>query len=249
MTRLNQAVEAARADPASVVLEGFHAVKHALRFDAELTHIYAADVDATTRLAAELAPDLVDAFATRTEPAGRDEITRAAPHAHTQVIGIARRPHLDMNTVIDAPTAAPIVLLEDPRTLGNVGAVVRVAAAADIAGVVTTGAADPWDAAALRGSAGLHFALPVGRTRTPVRTGRPLIGLVPDGDPFTPAALPESAILAFGTERTGLTADLRERCDQSLALPMRPGVSSLNLATSVSAVLFAWRLATGWGRG
>ena len=41
---------------------------------------------------------------------------------------------------------APVVLLEDPRDLGNMGACVRVAAAADAAGVLSTGSHDPWHA-------------------------------------------------------------------------------------------------------
>ena len=54
--------------------------------------------------------------------------------------------------------AAPVVLLEDPRDLGNMGACVRVAAAADAAGVLSTGSHDPWHPDALRGAAGLHYA-------------------------------------------------------------------------------------------
>jgi TrmH family RNA methyltransferase len=46
-------------------------------------------------------------------------------------------------------------------------------------------------------------------------------------------------VLAFGTERDGLSDALLARSDARLALPMRPGVSSLNLATAVSGVLFS----------
>jgi TrmH family RNA methyltransferase len=116
---------------------------------------------------------------------------------------------------------------------------VRVAAAAGAAGVLTTGRQDPWHPDALRGSAGLHFALPVARTRVLPPTDRPLVALDPEGDPIAP--LPPRAILAFGTERDGLTDELLGRADARLALPMRPGVSSLNLATAVAAVLFRGR--------
>ncbi|MGA8364756.1 MAG: TrmH family RNA methyltransferase, partial [Solirubrobacteraceae bacterium] len=71
---------------------------------------------------------------------------------------------------------------------------------------------------------------------------RPLLALDPDGDPLDPAVLPPRAILAFGTERHGLSPELLARADARIAIPMRAGVSSLNLATSVAAVLFAWRL-------
>ena len=46
------------------------------------------------------------------------------------------------------------------------------------------------------------------------------------------------AVLAFGTERDGLSAEVLSRADARVALPMAPGVSSLNLATAVAAVLF-----------
>ncbi len=129
------------------------------------------------------------------------------------------------------------------------GACVRVAAAADIAAILTTGGHDPWHPDALRGSAGLHYALPVARLAEglPPALDRPLLALDPDGEPFDPAALPPRAILAFGTERHGLTPALLARADARIAIPMRPGVSSLNLATSVAAVLFAWRLSSGGG--
>jgi TrmH family RNA methyltransferase len=107
--------------------------------------------------------------------------------------------------------------------------------------VLTTGRQDPWHPDALRGSAGLHFALPVARTRTVDPGDRPLVALDPDGDALHPALVPPRALLAFGTERDGLSPALLERADQRLALPMRPGVSSLNLATAVSAVLFLVR--------
>jgi TrmH family RNA methyltransferase len=49
-------------------------------------------------------------------------------------------------------------------------------------------------------------------------------------------------VLAFGSERSGLSEALLERADRRLALPMRPGISSLNLAAAVAAVLYAWRI-------
>ena len=46
----------------------------------------------------------------------------------------------------------------------------------------------------------------------------------------------------LGTERHGLSRELLDSADARVSIPMRAGVSSLNLATSVAAVLFAWRL-------
>jgi TrmH family RNA methyltransferase len=227
-------VARARRDRSLVVLEGFHAIKHALRFDGELLGAWTADPVELEELRARLAPDVM------LEPAvvGAAELAAVVPRA--QVVAVARRPaQPDPYGILDAPGPAPVILLEDPRHLGNLGACVRVAAAAGAAGVLTTGRQDPWHADALRGSAGLHFALPVARTRALDTRGRPLVALDPDGEPLRPGTVPPRAVLAFGTERDGLSEDLLARADARLSLPMRPGVSSLNLATAVAGVLFS----------
>ncbi len=225
------------------MLEGFHALKHALRFGAEVEEVVAADADGLEELAAELAPDLRGMLAGRATPVAREVLAELVPQApRTGVVAIARRPAVDVGAVLAAPMAAPIVLLEDPRTMGNMGACVRVAAAADAAAVLTTGDNDPWHPDALRAAAGLHFALPVAGVPRLPDTERPLIAIDPDGEGLRPADLPPGAILAFGTERHGLSGELLDRADARLGIPMRPGVSSLNLATAVAAVLFAQRL-------
>jgi len=129
--------------------------------------------------------------------------------------------------------------------MGNIGACVRVAAAANAAAMLTTGEHDPWYPDAVRAGAGLHFALPVGSIETLPVSGRPLLAIDPAGEDLTPERLPPRAVLAFGTERHGLTSELLERADARIAIPMRAGVSSLNLATSVAVTLFSWRLEGG----
>jgi TrmH family RNA methyltransferase len=115
---------------------------------------------------------------------------------------------------------------------------------------MTTGRQDPWHPDALRGSAGLHFALPVHRLRA-VRTGdRELVALDPEGEVLDPGgvrSLPAAAVLAFGTERDGISDELLAAADRRVALPMAPGVSSLNLATAVAATLYALRFGSASG--
>ena len=217
---------AARADRGLVVLEGFHALKHALRFGAEVLGAATTDPAALAALAAELAPDLrLDGLVTAVGDLGPDA-------HHTGVVAVARRPRFDAGAL----GPGRVVLLDAPRHPGNVGAAVRVAAAAGAAGVLVTGDRDPWAPAALRGSAGLHFALPVGRVDDPP-PGRPLIALDAGGAAL--GALPDDAVLAFGSERHGLGPALLARADARVGIPMRPGVSSLNLATAVAIVLYA----------
>jgi RNA methyltransferase, TrmH family len=238
----------ARRDPSLAVLEGFHPLKHALRFGAPLREVVTADAHALARLAQALAPDVCErvcALARPVEPAVFEQLAPLVPS--TGVIALADRRQADPASVLADPQPAPVVLLEDPRDLGNVGACVRVAAAADVAGVLTTGTHDPWHPDALRGAAGLHYAVPVGRLthihELARRLDRPLLAIDPKGDPVQPSELDARAVLAFGTERYGLSAELTARADACVSIPMRAGVSSLNLATSVAALLFAWRLA------
>ena len=234
---------AARRDRDLAVLEGFHALKHALRFGADVVEAVSSDPAGLEELAAGLAPDLAESLPARVSPVGEETIAQLVPQApRTGVVAIARRPPVDVAAVLAGARPAPLVLLEDPRTMGNMGACVRVAAAADAAGVLTTGDNDPWHPDALRGAAGLHYALPVARIGVLPEAGRPLVAIDPDGEDLHASELPPRAILAFGTERYGLSPALLERADARLGIPMRAGVSSLNLATSVAAVLFSQRI-------
>ena len=244
----------ARRDPELAVLEGLHALKHALRFEAEILCVAITDPERLQALAGALAPDVLERMLASAQTLSPEAFAALAPQPPpTGVIALARRSPWTVENLLRDPREAPIVLLEAPRDLGNLGACVRVAAAADAAGVLSTGVHDPWDPAALRGSAGLHFALPVAHlseealehlSAEPAQRGhdRPVVAVDPEGEPLDLARLPARAILAFGAERQGLSEELLARADAKVSLPMRAGVSSLNLATSVAALLYAWRL-------
>jgi TrmH family RNA methyltransferase len=233
----------ARRDRGLAVIEGFHALKHALRFGAELREAVAVDPQALEELARDLAPDLAGQLAGRVETVDAKTLAGLVPAVPpTGVVAIAERPPIDIAATLADPGPAPVVLLEDPRNMGNIGACVRVAAAAGAAAVLTTGENDPWFPDAVRGAAGLHFALPVAAVSSLPDSDRPLLALDPDGEELRPGTLPPRAVLAFGTERHGISSELLDRADARVAIPMREGVSSLNLATSVAVVLFAARL-------
>ena len=207
-----------------------------------MTRIATCDPDGLERLADELAPDLRGVFrqsATLVKPETFRQLSRNVPH--TEVISVAVRPRINLHRVMADPSPRPVVFLEDPRNLGNMGAAVRVAAAADAAGVLMSGRNDPWDPMVIRGSAGLHYAVAVARVSELDPHGRPVVAVDPDGHDLDPAALPDRAVLAFGTERHGLTPELSRRADLRIRIPMREGVSSLNLATSVAVVLYSRR--------
>ena len=230
-------VDRARRAPEYAVLEGFHAIKHAIRFGGEILGAWTADPDQVDDLLDRLAPDVRFPVEVVDAEALKSVVPRAL------LVAVARRPaQPDPAAVLAGP--GHVVMLEDPRHLGNLGAVVRVAAAAGAAGVMTTGRHNPWHPDALRGSAGLHFALPVHHIHAVRTRGRDLVALDPAGEPFAPEEFPAAAVLAFGAERDGLSDGLLAQAKRRVALPMAPGVSSLNLATAVAATLYALKLIT-----
>ena len=234
---LQAAVQDARRDPGVAVLEGVHALKHAVRFGAEILRVASPDPAETRRLLARLAPDVMVGAAIEAVPASTWEALTSGG-LPSPAIAIARRPPDVLDEVLASRDVRAVVVLEAPSHLGNVGAVIRVAAATDQAGVVVVGDADPWHPRAIRGAAGLQYAVPVGRRDVLPAGPRPLVAVTPDGDALGTVDLPAGALLAFGTERAGLSDDLVARTDARVRLPMRPGVSSLNLATSVAALLY-----------
>ncbi|GGV72711.1 MULTISPECIES: TrmH family RNA methyltransferase [Streptomyces] len=230
-----------------VLLDGFHALKHAVRFGAEVPVAVTTDRRAALVLAEELAPDVrdrLDALLTEVpEETYRSLVSRPHP---TAVAALAVRPDRQDNLrALELPRSAPVVVLDQPRNLGNAGAVVRLAAGFGATGVVTTGTLDPWHPTVVRGGAGLHFATVVERLTVEELPRGPLFALDPEGEDIRGVKLPDDAVLAFGSERSGLSAQLRSRTDHLLALPMRPKVSSYNLATSVAMALYHWSAGGG----
>ncbi|WP_374774877.1 TrmH family RNA methyltransferase [Streptomyces sp. NBC_01310] len=229
---------AVRAD--LVLLDGFHALKHALRFGADVRMVIAEDPAAVRALAAELAPDVEPDVARLVRRAALREVM---PRVHpTGVAALAVRPDraAGLAALGRMPRPAPVVVLDNPRNLGNVGAVVRLAAGFGATGVVTRGDLDPWHPNVVRAGAGLHYATTVARLALDELPPGPLYALDPEGEDIRALTLPDGALLAFGSERHGISPELRARADHLVSLPMRPQVSSYNLATSVAMTLFHW---------
>ncbi|MDP6370705.1 MAG: TrmH family RNA methyltransferase [Planctomycetota bacterium] len=228
----------ARVHHSLVVLEGFHPLKHAIRFGADLIEAVCLSTDDLVSLGAKFASDIAFDHLVRVVP--QDVFKELAPvPPPTGVIAIAHRPTVSLAELLNNPAPAPVVLLENPRNLLNIGAAIRVSAAAGAAGVITTGAQDPWHPAAVIAGVGLQYALPVTRVAALPICDRPLVVVDPEGGPLK--QVPTRAILAFGAERKGLGPELMASAGHRVSIPMSAGVSSLNIATSVAVVLYTWK--------
>ena len=239
---LVEACRAARKAPDLAVLEGFHPLKHALRFGATPQLVATSDPERIRALAAALAPDVAARIEHALAVVPAELLAAATPAPLPEpLVAIAARVPADPTAILGNVAPAPVVLLDEPSNLSNVGAVIRVAAAAGAAGVLVAGSHDPWHPQAIRGAAGLQYAVPCARVDALPQTDRPIVCVSGEGAPLQATHIPARALLVFGSERRGIGPALRARCAATVAIPMQPGVSSLNLATAVAVVLYACR--------
>lgn len=258
----------------AVILPGLHALKHALRFSADILLSLSPNKTELLRLAEDLAPDTVEFIKLNTIEVEPGQYQSLIKDAHrTGVVSIVKKPEIKLKDVL--ATKKPIVLIEDCRNLKNLGAVIRVSAGADIGAVLSLSKQiDVWHPNVLIGSAGLNFALPCLNITEDdlslIKQTRTLIAMDPEGELYSrhPATLrlsesnqknnskgiqnksslsrwrgtkgeaPKPPVFIFGTERDGISPLLLNLSDQKLSIPMKPGVSSLNLATSVAIVVY-----------
>jgi len=136
----------------------------------------------------------------------------------------------------------PCVYLHGVSDPGNVGAIVRTAAAL-VGGSVVLGpdCADPYGPRAVRASMGAVFSEPLVRGALET-TPEPRAALVAHGGE-TLERLSGMTTLCLGAEREGLPGEVLEACDAVVTIPVRPGVESLNVTAAAAIAL--QRIASG----
>lgn len=134
--------------------------------------------------------------------------------------------------------------LQDP---GNVGTILRSAAAAGAEAVFyTPGCADPYGPKALRSTAGALFRLALAEAREPLRLlaelkkgGLQVLAARPrTGQSFWEADLRRPTLLLIGSESGGLDPALEEAADGAVSVPQAAAVDSLNAAAAAAVLLF-----------
>lgn len=143
------------------------------------------------------------------------------------------------------PADASFVLVADRLgDPGNLGTVIRSAAAAGAdAVVVTDGSVDPFNPKVVRASAGSLFRVPIVEPASadvfPALRGAGLtvIGTSSHhGSPYTRVDLTRRVAIVFGNEAHGMSADAA--VDEWLSVPTSGGVESLNVAMAATVVSF-----------
>src|SRR4051812_23182203 len=150
----------------------------------------------------------------------------------------------------DLPESPRLVAIcADVRDPGNAGTVIRCADAAGADLVILAGdSVDLYNPKTIRASVGSVFHLPVVIERDPATVvaaardaGLTVLAADMDGDDLFAAedALRSPTAWLFGNEAWGLPADLRDRADRVVSIPIYGRAESLNLSTAAAVCLYA----------
>ena len=153
-----------------------------------------------------------------------------------------------LNGVLKKRSYRRLVALENVQDPGNVGTVLRSAAAFGFDGVLTVGGADPFGIKAVRASMGAIGSVPVLSFPDTASLMKQLGAwgvksvaacLRSDSVPIDRAALEEPVCVWIGNEGKGLSEEAIEKSDERCIIPIS-GMESLNAAAA--ATVFLWEI-------
>jgi RNA methyltransferase, TrmH family len=239
-----------RRSESAFVVEGVNVLEAALDGDADIEALFAAP-EAETEC-----PALLDRAARRGIIVHRLDsgvLERVAGTVTPQpVLGVARRhaPTLADVTAGGGDEAKLLVVGVDVRDPGNGGTLIRSSEAAGAHGVIfCRGSVDVTNPKTVRASAGALFHVPVVEGCDPQEVlgvlgdlGLKRIAAVAhDGERPDRVDLNAPVALVFGNEASGLPADILDRVDCQVTIPMPGRSESLNLGMAASILLYETR--------
>ena len=202
------------------LLEGPHLLQEAIGAGAPLVEVFALAGDSAARQWArsgELELVVVGEEALRRLSSTR---TPQSPVAVMQIPPAGLRP--DRSLVVAWEISDP----------GNLGTMIRTAAAFGMDVAVTAGSVDPWSPKVLRAASGGHFHTGIDAFDRPETIGAVRVAAVVSGG-ISPRLLPGGRVaVLIGSEAHGLPEDVVARADVRVTIPMSPATESLNAAAA-----------------
>ena len=140
-----------------------------------------------------------------------------------------------------------VIVLEAVEKPGNLGAVLRTADAAPVDAVLIGDArTDLFNPNVIRASIGCVFTVPT--VAAPVADILAFLrekgirtyaaALAPEARNYTEYNFRGPTALVMGTEADGLTTHVREACDETIIIPMRGRIDSLNVSVATAVLTF-----------
>ncbi len=244
--------------PELIFVEGRRLVTEALRSDISIDQCFCVDDFGDRELISAISEKTTRIFVIPERIFGSIADT-SSPQG---IILLAKRPDSGVGRIerllADRSTGFPLVLfLNEINNPANLGAILRTAEAAGVAGVVISeNSADAYSPKSLRSAMGSGFRLPIWEN---VQFSEVLKWANKWGLKLTAADIGAERIysevdwrqprlLIFGSEAHGLSESDLGRVEELLHIPMENNVESLNLAVSAGIILFeAKRQRSGTG--
>ncbi len=226
-SRLHRARE--RRATGLTLIEGPHLLEEAVKAKADVRTVFIAEGDTP-------GTDATRSSGIETVVVDERALQRIAgtetPRGPVAVVAIPpRRPPISRNLLVSWGVSDP----------GNVGTMIRVAAAFGWDFSYTPGTADPWSPKVLRAGAGSQFSVGISEIGglEEIRSAgyEPIASVVSGGsDP----GLLESRRwgLLIGEEAAGLPPDVVAACEKSISIPMPGGLESLNASVAAGILTY-----------
>ena len=140
-----------------------------------------------------------------------------------------------------------VLVLDRIQDPGNMGTIIRTAAAADVDAIYyTSGSVDPYSPKVLRSTAGTIFSIPTKLCREPLELinnfkleNMQLIAADANSDQaYWSADFRQPTVLIIGNEAAGISPELNSKADFRLAIPLAENVDSLNAAIAAAVILY-----------
>jgi len=219
-----------RRERGQTLIEGPHLFEEAVKAEADIRTVFVLADDTLGQDAVRsigLEPVVVDERALR-RLAGTE-----TPRGPIAVVGTPPESKLESaNLLVSWGVSDP----------GNVGTMIRVAAAFNWGFGYTEGSADPWSPKVLRAGAGTQFAVGITKLNGIVdlrSSGHsPVATIVGGGEPPESLGKGRWAVL-IGEEASGLPRDVVEACDREITIAMPGGAESLNAAVAAGIITYA----------
>ncbi len=161
------------------------------------------------------------------------------------MLAVVRMREYGPETLRALPPGSNLLVLDRIQDPGNLGTLVRTAAAAGYGAVLAmSGTADLWSPKVLRATAGTVFAIPFMAVKDheelrELTAGRRLVVTAVDGGrPYYEEDLREGIALVIGNEGRGVSPEIMDMADVRVTLPMKGGVESLNAAAAASILMY-----------
>ena len=236
----------AREKHSLFVAEGVRAIEELLRSGITIQGALVAPQLADAPRGAALRSALTEARIETAEVSERDFRSAAETDSPQGVLAIGTIPGHTLAT-LRLPELCRVLVLDAVQDPGNVGTILRTAAAMGAAATIALpGTVDIWNPKVIRGSMGAqfhHIALhaTLGELREFIaREKLDLWAAEAAGDPLSMRDAPPRLAIAVGNEGAGLSPELRPEVRRSISIPIR-NVESLNVAVATGIILYELR--------